>query len=288
MSARDYQVLSEEQVQHFLNKGYLVVKNCFEKDVAQKLTDRAFERLGYDKNNPDTWEKDIIWMDHETMFQVKDIAPKAWAAICDVVGGEDRIRRDVMTIESKHFSRIDSFAWSDAFILNLRYGADQPWQPPSPQLKGWHMDGNYFRHFLDSPEQALLTIVLWSDVLPQSGGTFIACDSVPLVARYLYEHPEGIRSGEVSKLIAQCNDFVEVTGETGDFIILHPFILHASSPNPSGRPRFMTNPPVMLAEPMNFNREDPADFSLLEWSVLQHLGLERLDFQPTAPREKLL
>jgi hypothetical protein len=51
------------------------------------------------------------------------------------------------------------------------------------------------------------------------------------------------------------------------------------------RPRFMTNPPVILENPMNFNRQNPADFSLLERATLHYLGVDRLDFRPAAPRE---
>ena len=47
----------------------------------------------------------------------------------------------------------------------------------------------------------------------------------------------------------------------------------------------MTNPPVALKKPLSFNREDPADFSLVERGVLQALGVDRYDFHPTAPRE---
>jgi hypothetical protein len=47
----------------------------------------------------------------------------------------------------------------------------------------------------------------------------------------------------------------------------------------------MSNPPIVLKEPMNLNRDNPEDFSLLERATLHYLGLERLDFQPTAPRE---
>jgi hypothetical protein len=50
-------------------------------------------------------------------------------------------------------------------------------------------------------------------------------------------------------------------------------------------PRLITNPPVILKEPMNFNRPNPDDFSLLEKATLHYLGLERIDFHPTAPRE---
>jgi hypothetical protein len=48
----------------------------------------------------------------------------------------------------------------------------------------------------------------------------------------------------------------------------------------------MTNPPVVLREPMNLNRDNPAEFSLIERATLHALGKERYDFRPTAPREE--
>lgn len=282
-----YRVLTDEQVQSFLDKGYLVVRDCLDMSVANRWIDEAYERLGYDKRNPATWVKDIVWLDHKNQMPVREIAPKAWDAILDVVGGEDRLETQVMRITGGHFTSINSFIWSDAFIVNFHRGADKPWQPPSPQVGGWHKDGSYFRHFLDSREQALLPIVCWSDMLHQGGATFIAPDSVRVVARYLYEHPEGVAPNDFDfqALINQCAQFEEVTGQAGDFIIMHPFMLHASSQNVLRRPRFMSNPPVVLKEPMNLNRDNPEDFSLLERATLHYLGLERLDFRPTAPRE---
>ncbi len=282
-----YRVLTDEQVQSFLDKGYLVVRDCLDMSIANRWIDEAYERLGYDKHNPATWVKDIIWLDHKNQMPVREIAPKAWAAILDVIGGEERLETQVMGITGGHFTSINSFIWSDAFIVNFHRGADKPWQPPSPQVGGWHKDGSYFRHFLDSREQALLPIVCWSDMLHQGGATFIAPDSVRVVARYLYEHPEGIDPDkfDVRSLINQCSQFEEVTGRAGDFIIMHPFMLHASSQNALRKPRFMSNPPVVLKEPMNLNRDNPEDFSLLERATLHYLGLERLDFRPTAPRE---
>jgi hypothetical protein len=135
----------------------------------------------------------------------------------------------------------------------------------------------------------LLTVVIWSDILPESGGTFIAPDSVPLITRYLAEHPEGLHPYKTgAHLINECREFMEVTGKAGDVVFVHPFMLHASSQNPSRRPRFMTNPTVILNEPMNFNRDNPDDFSLVERSVCNALGVERYDFQPTAPREAIV
>jgi hypothetical protein len=123
----------------------------------------------------------------------------------------------------------------------------------------------------------------------QGGGTFIAPDSVRVVARFLTDHPEGVPPSEFDfqALIAECGEFEEVTGQAGDVFILHPYMLHASSQNVLGVPRFITNPPVVLKEPLNLNRADAAEFSLLERATLHSLGVERLNFQPTAPREAI-
>ncbi|MCX6019103.1 MAG: phytanoyl-CoA dioxygenase family protein [Chloroflexi bacterium] len=282
-----YKVLTEDQVQSFFEKGYLIVKNCVDLSISNPWIDQAYQRLGYDKNNPATWERGLVHMDHCNQVPVRQLAPKAWDAMMDVIGGEDRLETTVMHIESSHFSAINSWSWSDAFIVNFNRGADQPWQPPSAEVSGWHKDGSYFRHFLDSREQALLPIVMWSDMRHQGGATFIAPDSVRLIARFLADHPEGVPPGDFKfqDIIRQCKQFEEVTGEAGDMVIIHPFMLHASSQNVTGVPRFMSNPPVVLKEPMNLNRANPEDFSLLERATLHYLGVDRLDFRPMAPRD---
>ena len=274
--AKRYQVLTEDQVEHFLSRGYVVLHDCFSRDAARAWTDQAFVRLGYDPNDPSTWKEAVIHMPSHQRVDVKEFAPRVWGAVCDLLGGEERIQQP--------------YNWGDGFIVNLREGADRPWEPPSPSVKGWHKDGDFFRHFLDSPEQGLLTLVLWSDVLPRGGATFVAADSVPVVARFLAEHPEGVLPNEFDhrSLIAQCHDFVEATGQVGDVFLLHPYILHAKSQNLLGIPRLITNPPVHLREPMNFNRPNPDDFSPVELAVLRGLGVERLDFHPTAPRERVV
>ena len=127
-----YRVLSEEQVQSFLNNGYLVVRDCVDVDVANRWIDEAYSRLGYERNNPDTWEKDIVWMDHNNFMPVREVAPKAWGALLDVIGGEDRLDPQIMRLPNTgHFTTVNSFDWSDSFIVNFRRGADKPWQPPS-------------------------------------------------------------------------------------------------------------------------------------------------------------
>ncbi len=278
--AKTYRTLTQEDVNHFIEKGHIILKDCFPRELAEQWRGFAFKRLGYDPNDPKTWLEPRIHLPSMNRVLIEEVAPRAWDAICDLLGGEDRII-NLWANDAKP-------GWSDGFIINFALGADTPWQPPSSEVGGWHKDGDFFRHFLDSPEQGLLTIVVWSDIYPKSGGTFVACDSVQHVAQRLYEHPEGLLPSGFGGLIDKCQDFVEITGNAGDVVLLHPFILHAASQNPSGRARFITNPPVGLKEPMNFNRKNPDDFSPVELGVLHGLGKERLDFKPTAPRERLV
>jgi hypothetical protein len=103
-------------------------------------------------------------------------------------------------------------------------------------------------------------------------------------------HPEGVLPGgfDFTELVSGCTDFAEATGRVGDVFLLHPFILHAKAQNLLRLPRYITNPAVSLNEPMRFDREDPAEHSLVERAVLKGLGVERFAFEPTAPRERVV
>lgn len=218
-------------------------------------------------------------------FVLQTDAPKAFQAIADVVGGAERLPDDGAGL-----------AWGDAAVANLG-GVGQKkgrWPPPSARQHAWHKDGWHFRHFLDSPEQGLLAVPIYSDILPASGGTFIAPDSIPAVARLLAAHPEGLHADGVQGagylipgLIEQCSVFGELTGEAGDMVLVHPYMLHRPCRNPSPRPRFIANAAVVLAQPMRFDRAPPHTHSLVELAVLRGLGRRRLAYEISEPREAL-
>ena len=125
------------------------------------------------------------------------------------------------------------------------------------------MDGDFFVHYLDSPEQALLVIPLWTDIVAGGGGTYICPGAIPTVAKHLYENPEGVSPRMTPRaqnpefvqeqglkwfndLAASMPDeaFVEATGVVGDVYLLHPLMLHSASNNQLRKVRVITNPPV--------------------------------------------
>ena len=258
--------LDDAQLRHFLEKGYLIVKECFSKKAAADAVAKACARLGCDPNDPKTWKREMVWLDATAGMPVRTFAPKAYAAICDLVGGEQRLAEG-----NRHL-------WPDAFVEN--FFSRKTWQPPgSSDFERWHLDGPDAPRFLDSREAGLLAFVLWTDIGPKGGGTFIACDSIAHVASRLRARPEGVPKQDLPCDARYFQDFAELTGRAGDVVLLHPFMVHTESRNASGLPRFMTARVVKLKEPMNFDRPNPKDYSPVELAVLRGLGVKRLEFK---------
>lgn len=67
-------------------------------------------------------------------------------------------------------------------------------------------------------------------------------------------------------------------------------MLHSASKNLRRDIRIITNPPVSLNEPFNYNRDDPSEYSLVEQKTLMDLGRpEGLpEWKITSPRERVV
>ena len=260
--------------EEFLENYSVHLKGALPRELCDEWVAEYFERTGVVEGDASTYaEEPNRFADRTMSIPIRETSPVLWDTICELLGGEDRI--DARTLE-----------FSNGFNLNTNRGADEPWKGPTAESPGWHKDGWFFRHFLDSPEPALLCLVIWRDIEPKSGGTFYAPDSVPLICKELRDHPEGLpHFHKWAKWIDHCRDFREVIASAGDVIVLHPYMLHAPSQNPSGRIRFMNNKVVSLKEPMQFNRPD-GNYDALEASIIQALDGEPFDFAITRDRKR--
>ncbi len=273
-------VLSAADLENFLTLGFVHLTNCFDMSpgsLHHRWVQDSWQRNGINPNDRSTWPNDKIHMPTTDSLPVSEFSPKAYAAMCELCGGPDQV-------DASHH-------WGNGFIANYGLGRDKEWLAPGPAVHGWHVDGDWFLHFLDSPEQGLLAVVLFSDIHPRGGGTFIACDSVPLITRYLAAHPEGVEPNGFpwAEIVGQCRDFRETTGNAGDVFLLHPFTLHTSSYNHRPEARFMTNPAGVLRTPMRYDRRDDGSaYSPMEQLVLRSLGVDHFPFSPTAPRRRIV
>lgn len=167
-----FALLSADQKDHFMKHGYLRLTDCFSREKAASWTDDMWTRLGYSPTNKSTWVSERVNMPSHRSEPVRTFAPKAWAAICELLGGEERVSEE-------------SSVWTDALIVNLGTEESEGKIPSPRELSNWHVDGDFFVHFLDSPEQGLLVIPLFSDIQEHGGGTMVCPDAIPKIARFL-------------------------------------------------------------------------------------------------------
>lgn len=144
--------------------SFLRLPGAIPLETCDYWTKDVWYRLGMDPDDKSTWTNERNHMPKLNVAPAKQLAPTAWAAICELCGGEDRIAKGEM--------------WTDSFIVNLGSPETDGKKVTPKELDLWHVDGDFFIHFLDSPEQALLVIPCWSDVEENSGATWI-CDQGP-------------------------------------------------------------------------------------------------------------
>jgi hypothetical protein len=98
--------LSEEQKAHFLEHGFVKIPQCFTRAQAAEFTSTMWTRLGMSPTDKSTWTAEKVNMPWHKHIPVSEFSPKAWSAMCQLLGGEERI---------SHSMR----GWSDGFIVNL-------------------------------------------------------------------------------------------------------------------------------------------------------------------------
>jgi len=118
----EYKFLTAEQRQHFLEHGWLLIPNSIPKEHVDKwmadlwcvsisfpllstlLTRQSRRtRLGYNPTDPSTWNEEVIWMPRHRDMLTKEFSPDAWAAMCELVGGEERIEPVLNTYSGDQF-----------------------------------------------------------------------------------------------------------------------------------------------------------------------------------------
>src|SRR5215470_16367940 len=109
------QELSDVEIEHFLTHGYIMVDDCFRREMVREWADRAFARLECIQDDPTTWKVDRIHMPSMIGVEIAEFAPKLWRVICDLLGGKERVQNALM--------------W-DSFIINFSEGANRPWEGP--------------------------------------------------------------------------------------------------------------------------------------------------------------
>lgn len=258
-------VLTDDQVQRFIDDGFVHLPAAFPRSVADEGRAILWKMTGLDPTDPTTWTLPVVRIEGSGDEPFRQAATTArLRGACDQLVGRGRwLPRTGL----------------GTFPIRFPHSDD-------PGDAGWHMDGGYlpdgeswFWLNLRSRGRALLMLFLFSDVGPRDAPTRIKVGSHLDVPPFLALAGDVGRSGlelckemdAAGKLDSPERPSALATGEAGDVYLCHPFLIHAAQPHRGTVPRFLAQPPLDPAGLLELDRVDGA-YSPVEIAVRRALG----------------
>lgn len=255
-------VFDKHQIEQFIEDGYVCIDDAFDRQLAEQARAILWKDTGCDPDDPATWNEPVIrlGMYNQEPFITAANTPKLLRAFNELVGPDRWIPCKSM----------------GSFPIRFPSNTD-------PIDTGWHVDAsfpgtnpeNYFqwRVNIESKGRALLMLFLFSDVADNDAPTRLKVGSHIDVARILAPFGnEGMSFSALAEKLSDLPDRKEAiaTGPAGTVYLCHPFLAHAAQPHRGKTPKFMAQPPLILKEPLNINR-DAGDLTVLEESIRRAL-----------------
>lgn len=228
--------LSQAQVDHFIEQGFVRLDGAFGPDLARQGRAELWAAMGLSPDEPETWTQPVVrlgWMASPTFVGAAN-TPRLHMAYDALVGQGRWLRPEGLGSFPVRFPSAQA-PGDDGWHVDVSFGTDNP-------------DFMEWRANLKSTGRALLMLFLFSDVGPEDAPTRIRAGSHAIIARRLLPHGEaGLTLRQLSADgYASSNACEEVlaTGEAGTVYLCHPFLVHAAQPHRGTRARFMAQPPL--------------------------------------------
>lgn len=237
MSDASFSGLSQAQVEHFIEHGYLRLEGAFDGNLARQGREQLWSAMGLSPDAPETWTQPVVRLGFMTGRPFVDAAntPLLHGAY-DALVGEGRWLRPngVGTFPIRFPSASDP---GDAgWHVDVSFGTE------NPDFMQWRVN-------VKSRGRALLMLFLFSDVGEADAPTRIRKGSHRAIARKLLPHGEGglTLGGLAADDFASTADCEEglATGPAGTVYLCHPFLVHSAQPHRGSQPRFMAQPPLL-------------------------------------------
>jgi hypothetical protein len=251
--------LNDIQIQEFIENGFVRLDQAFPLALADEGRELLWRDTGCDPHDPKTWRQPVVRLGDYAQLPFRQAAntPRLHAAFNRLVGeGRWLPRTSLGTFPIRFPSRDDA---GDT---------------------GWHAEASFqgndgsWRLNVQSKGRALLMLFLFSDVEESDAPTRIQVGSHLDVPPILEPAGDaGLSFIELAeKLGTTANRRVAfATGEAGTVYLCHPFLIHAAQPHLGTRPRFMAQPPLYPAEPLQLERAD-GSYSPVETAIRLGLG----------------
>ncbi len=251
-------MLSDAQIQQFIQEGFIRIDQAFPRRLADEGRAILWRDTGCDPNDPATWTKPVIRLGDYSQepFRLAANAPLLQEAFDQLVGQGRWLPRGSLG------------------TFPVRFPSDD-----DPGDAGWHAEASFagedgsWRLNVSSKGRALLMLFLFSDIGPDDAPTRILVGSHLDVPRLL--EPAGEQGLSFIELAQQLDKTLNrplalATGEACTVYLCHPFLIHAAQMHHGSHPRFMAQPPLLPAEPIQLFRGD-RNYSPVEQAI--RLGL---------------
>ena len=244
--------LTTEQINDFINNGYIKLENAFSTELANECLGILWQQTGCSPDDPETWKQPVIRIGELTdePFLKASNTEILHSAFNQLVGENNWIPKE----------SLGSFP--------IRFPSKEPTVDT-----GWHVDasfpgedlGNYFewRINVSSKSRGLLMLFLFSDVTDQDAPTILKIGSHQDVAKILA--PAGEKGLSFMELAQQLNTIPErqealATGKAGTVYLCHPFMVHAAQDHRGKNPKFMAQPALMTKNDFELNKNNESAF----------------------------
>jgi hypothetical protein len=252
--------MTKKLIEQFIEDGFVRIDNAFTKELAAAGREILWKDTGCDPDNPTTWTKPVIRLGDYPQPPFREAAnmPILYEAFDSLVG---------------------KGRWLPRYSLGtfpIRFPS-----PEEPGDTGWHAEASFagddgsWRLNVNSKGRSLLMLFLFSDIDEETAPTRILVGSHLDVPKML--QPAGENGLSFIELAQQFNadtlnrPMVHATGDAGTVYLCHPFLVHAGQLNHGTKPRFMAQPPLQPAEPLQLYRDDAA-YSPVEIAIRRGLN----------------
>ncbi|WP_198538761.1 mitomycin antibiotics/polyketide fumonisin biosynthesis protein [Mycolicibacterium wolinskyi] len=223
-------------VNEFMRDGFVKVEQAAPVEIADAARDLLWKQIGLSPDEPASWTQPVVWAADLTgqgpfgELAGSRVLSEALDQVCGPGG------------------------WAPRGALGnipIRF----PVSPPAED-RGWHIDLNTpisAEHWVISGRpHTMLLLTLLSEVGPDDAPTRIRVGSHRDVAAVLGE--DSVEFADSGKLVDDASAGRPValaTGRPGDMYLVHPFTVHAADEHRGATPRFMSQAPIMLTEPLS-------------------------------------
>jgi len=253
--------LDNDQIRRFIEDGFIRLDQAFPRELADEGRELLWRDTGCDPHDPATWTRPVIRLGDypQEPFRRAVNTPLLRAAYDRLVGVGRWVPR----------GSLGGFP--------IRFPS-----PDDPGDTGWHADASFYgedgsmRLNVKSDGRALLMLFLFSDVGDDDAPTRIRVGSHLDAPRILEPAGDaGLSYIELAERLDMNADrpIALATGKAGTVYLCHPFLIHAAQPVCGPRPRFLAQPPLIPAEPLQLHRDD-GDYSPVEIAIRLGLGLQ--------------